>query len=71
MIAVLAGEIFGIPFVNNHLVSPLDPYVDAVAGAILGNQGRTVDTEGDAVILPCVVVISFGNEAAVGLCRIC
>ena len=67
MVSVYAREVVGIPSVYDHFAGPLYPYVEAVARAILGDERRSVDAEGDTVIFPGVVIVPLRYEPAISL----
>ena len=56
----------GVPLVDHQFVGALHPYVDARSDEFLGRgfERRAVEAVGHLVVLPGVVVVTFGNRAA-------
>ena len=61
----LAPEVLRIPLVNDGILDFLEPGVDP-AHRTLSHGGRSIDPERHLVVLPCEVVLPFGNETPVG-----
>ena len=62
----------GVPLVDHQLVGALHPYVDTRGDEFFGRgfQRRAVKTVGHLVVLPRIVVVAFGNRAAVRFGRV-
>ena len=56
----------GVPLVDHQLFGALHPYVDARGDELFGRglQRRAVEAVGHLVVLPRIVVVTFGNRAA-------